>query len=120
MQKGKSFDEIAADAERLIRVWTANEDLALGDLTRAAFETKVTSFKTKRAAADSLRTQLTAAVNEVNTEATGIVDITNRARSVARGQFGPDSTQYEQLGGKRSSERKPPKRKGGAGTPKAS
>ena len=117
MPKGKSFDSIVADGDRLLRVWTDNQDLAMGSLTRQAFQTKLDGFKTKRAAADNLRTQLTAAVNEVNREASEIVDIANRSRSVARGQYGPDSTQYEQLGGTRASERKKPKRKSGGATP---
>jgi hypothetical protein len=117
MPKGKSFDTIVADAERLLRVWSDNADLAMGSLTRPAFQTKLDGFKTKRAAVDSLRTQLTAGVNDLNQEASEVVDISNRSRSVARGQYGPDSTQYEQLGGKRASERKKPKRKSAGGTP---
>jgi len=119
MPKGKSFDEIVADIERLIRVWTAKPELALAGLTRQDVSTKLADFKTKRAAVEDLRSQLTAAVNDLNKEATELVDIGNRGRSAGRGQFGPDSTEYEQLGGKRTSDRKPPKRKGGSGTPKS-
>jgi hypothetical protein len=118
MPKGKSFDDIVADIERLIRVWTAKPELTLAGLTREDVVAKLAGFKTKRAGVEDLRTQLTAGVNDINQEATELVDIGNRGRSAARGQFGPDSTEYEQLGGTRSSERKPPKRKGGAGTPK--
>jgi hypothetical protein len=118
MPKGKSFDEIIADGERLLRVWETNGDLAMGNLTKAQFKTMLDNFKAKRASVDSLRTQLTGEVNDLNTQGADILGATTRSRSVARGQYGPDSTQYEQLGGKRASERKPPKRKGGAGTPK--
>ena len=111
MPKGKSYDDIAFDAERLIRVWTDNDDFALGDVTLTPFKTRVAGFKTKRATVDDLRTQLTRAVNEVSDEAKAISAINTRALSGARAQYGPDSSQYEQLGGTRASERKPRKKK---------
>jgi len=111
MAKGKSFDDIQADAENLMRVWTANPKLSLGDETSAAFETRLSTFKTTRSTNADLRTQLTASTNDTNAQANAIQDIVVRARAAARGQFGPDSTQYEQLGGKRASERKPRKPK---------
>lgn len=107
MPKGKSFDEIVFDADRLIRVWTDNPDLSLGDVTRTSFEAQIAAFKTKRAAVEDLRTQLTRGVNEVNDEGGTIQSINTRALSGARAQFGPDSSVYEQLGGTRASERKP-------------
>ena len=118
----KSFDDILADADQLIRVWTANPTLSLGEVTLPLFQTKVTTFKGTRAHTEDLRTQLTQSVNEGNTQADEILNLTVRGRSGAKAQFGADSTQYEQLGGTRSSDRKPPKRKGGAGgsgTPKS-
>jgi hypothetical protein len=114
MAKGKSFDAILADAETLIRVWTANPTLSLGDVTRPAVEAKVAAFKTTRANADDLRTQLTKAVNDVNDQADELASITVRGRSGVRAQFGPDSAQYDQVGGTRASERKPRKLKGAA------
>lgn len=111
MPKGKSFDAILADAETLIRVWEANTTLSLGDVTLPAFKTMVATFKTTRANAEDLRTQLTKAVNDVNDQADGLASITVRGRSGVRAQFGPDSAQYDQVGGTRSSERKPRKKK---------
>ena len=119
MPRGKSFDEIVADAETLIRVWTENPDFNLGDVTLASLKTMFTTFKTTRANTDSLRTQLTKAVSDMNDQGGGISDICTRARSGARAQFGPNSTQYEQLGGTRASERKPRKKKADPGTPKS-
>ena len=118
---GKSFDEILAGADQLIRVWTANPTLSVGDVTLPMFQTKVTTFRTTRAHTEDLRTQLTQSVNDGNAQADEILDLTVRGRGGAKAQFGRDSTQYEQLGGTRSSDRKPPKRKspGGSGTPKS-
>jgi hypothetical protein len=111
MGKPTSFDDVQAEANQLLLVWNENSDLALGDLTEAQFKTMVDDFSTKRARVNDLRNQLTALVNGVNELGSQLTAIAVRARSVARGQYGPNSTQYEQLGGKRASERKPPKRK---------
>jgi len=43
--------------------------------------------------------------------------LVTRARSGIRSVFGPDSTQYEQAGGTRTSERKTPTRKPKTATP---
>ena len=109
--KGTSFDDINRQAEQLLRVWDENDDLALGDLTKAQFSALLTAFNINRANVDGMRTQLTRGVNDLNEKGNQIVAVTVRARSVARGQYGPDSTQYEQLGGTRTSDRKPRKKK---------
>src|SRR5260221_616779 len=114
MAKGKSFDAILADAETLIRVWTANPKLSLGDVTLPAVEAMVVKFKATRANADDLRTQLTKTVNDVNDQADALANITGRSRSGGRAQFWNDSAPYDQVGGTRASERKPRKKKGPA------
>jgi hypothetical protein len=115
MPKGKSFDAILADAETLIRVWEANDKLSLGDVTLPSLKAMVTAFKSTRANAEDLRTQLTKAVNDVNDQAKALLSIAVRGRSGVRAQFGSDSPQYDQVGGTRASERKPRKKK----TPKS-
>ena len=116
MAKSKSFDSVQDDGEALLRVWDENPSLSLGDITREQFRTMVTTFVAARATADNLRTQLTAAVNAVNDQSRTINDICVRGRAGAAAQFGKNSTQYEQLGAKRASERKPRKKKTGSGT----
>jgi len=111
MAKSRSFDDIQADAEKLLRVWAANSSLSLGDVTEPQFQTMLATFKTTRAHTEDLRTQLTASVNDTNSQASAIQDLVVRGRSGARAQFGADSTQYEQLGGTRASDRKPRKPK---------
>jgi hypothetical protein len=105
--KGSSFEDIQAQANQLSRVWSDNPELALGDLTEKQFGDMVKAFAAARTTVDDLRNQLTKAVNDLNAQGAEILAITVRARSVARGQFGPNSTQYEQLGGTRASDRKP-------------
>lgn len=111
MPKGKSFDEILFDAEQLIRVWADNDDFALGEVTLTSLQAQVAAFKARRASVEDLRTQLTRGVTEVNDQAKAIQAINTRALSGARAFYGPDSAQYEQLGGTRASERKPRKRR---------
>ena len=114
--KGSSFDDVQAQGNQLSRVWAENPELALGDLTQKQFGDMVKAFAAARTGVDDLRNQLTRAVNDLNGQAKDILGITVRARSVARGQFGPNSTQYEQLGGTRTSDRKPrTKKKKGSG-----
>ena len=111
MPRGKTFDGILFDAERLIRVWSENDDLALGELTLIAFQAQVANFKSTRASVEDLRTQLTRGINEVNDLAKAIQSVNTRALSGSRAQYGPNSSQYEQLGGVRASERKARKKK---------
>jgi len=109
--KGSSVEDIQAQANQLSRVWNDNPELALGDLTQKQFADMGKAFAVARTAVDDLRNQLTRAVNDLNAQGQEILAIAVRARSVARGQFGPNSTQYEQLGGTRSSDRKPRSKK---------
>jgi hypothetical protein len=101
-----SFDSIIADSEQIARVWEENPTFTLGEVTLASLQSKITSVRQKRDQVETLRTQLTALTNELNEETGVMANIITRARSGFRATYGPDSTQYEQSGGTRSSERK--------------
>lgn len=111
MPKSKSLDSIIAEAEQIARVWTENPTFAIGEPTLAQFQTMITELRTRRDETQTLRTQLTAAINDTNTRSEALNQIISRARSGFRAMYGPDSTQYEQAGGTRTSERKRPARK---------
>lgn len=111
MPRKNSVDEVIADGERIIRVWRENPTFTLGEITLTQLETKITGLRALRGQIETVRTQLTQLVNESNTSLADINNITTRARSGFRAMFGPDSSQYEQAGGTRSSERKRPTRK---------
>jgi hypothetical protein len=114
MARGKSIDEVLTEGEQIVRVWEANPTFSLGEVTRAAMQTMLDNLRTARTQTEDLRTQLTQRVNEANSKADELNSIVTRARSGFRAIYGPDSTQYEQAGGTRASERKPRKaRKGG-------
>jgi hypothetical protein len=111
MPKNKTIDAILAEAEQIARVWADNPTFSLGELTLAQLQSKITSLRAKRDHAQDLRTQLTAATNDTNTEGDDVSALITRARSGIRAVFGPDSNQYEQAGGTRQSERKRTARK---------
>jgi hypothetical protein len=115
MFRGKAIEGVLAEAEQIARVWTNNPDFAMSDVTLAQLQTKITDLRQKRVDTENLRTQLTEKVNDANGQAKALGQVITRARTGFRAFYGPDSTQYEQAGGKRASERKPrsSKKKGG-------
>jgi hypothetical protein len=108
MPKNITVDKVLADAERILRVWTENPTFSLGELTQAKFQALLEELRDKRNQTETLRTQLTALVNETNERGNALSDAVTRALSGVRAVFGPDSSQYEQAGGTRRSERKRP------------
>ena len=116
MASDKSFDKTIADGDQVTRVWEANSTLTLGDITLPGHKADVAELVSLRKHIKDLKTELTDLVNLGNARAKTIRKTVTRARSGARAIFGPDSSQYEQLGGTRESERKPTKRKNAAKT----
>lgn len=107
-----SPDAVIADSGQIARVWKENPTFTLGEITLTILQSKVTELQQKRNEIETLRTQLTALLNELNAKAAELANINTRARSGFRATFGPDSSQYEQAGGTRTSERKRPSKKG--------
>jgi hypothetical protein len=111
MPKNKTVDTVLAEAEQIARVWAANPTFSLGELTLAQLQEMIADLRAKREQTQQLRNQLTALINDTNTRRDAVSNIVTRARSGFRAVYGPNSTQYEQSGGTRSSERKRPTRK---------
>jgi hypothetical protein len=108
MVRKVSIDGTLTDAERILRVWAENPTFTIGELTQARFQALLDELRDKRNQTETLRTQLTALVNETNEKGNALSDAVTRALSGVRAVFGPDSSQYEQAGGTRRSERKRP------------
>jgi hypothetical protein len=106
-----SPDAVIADSEQIARVWTENPAFTLGEITPDVLQRKIADVRQKRNEIGMLRTQLTALTNELNAKTAELASINTRARSGFRATFGPDSSQYEQSGGTRTSERKRPSKK---------
>ena len=112
-----SFDSVIADSEQIARVWAENPTFTLGEVTLTSLQSKITDARQRRDQVESLRTQLTALTNELNEQTSEMASIVTRARSGFRAVYGPDSSQYEQAGGTRSSERKRPSSRKSSTTP---
>lgn len=111
MPRKSSIDDVIADGERIARVWRDNPTFTLGEITLAQLETMISDLRTLRGQVEEARTRLTQLVNQSNDKVAAISTVATRARSGFRATFGPDSSQYEQAGGTRASERKRPTRK---------
>ena len=54
--------------------------------------------------------------NRLDARESGLKDLNLRIQAAVKAQFGPDSSEYELVGGTRRSDRKKPKRKGSRGS----
>ena len=105
-----SADGVLQDATLIINAWTANPDYKLGDLTLEKFKTAFDGLGAASSAVDAKRTELTGLMNHRDEQAGAVHELVTRARSGFRAVYGPNSTQYEQAGGTRVSERRKPNR----------
>src|SRR5437899_5091034 len=110
-----SADTVLSDATGIEKVWKDNPDIKLGKNNEAvtleiyqAAKTAVSSLNVK---IEDARQDLTRLLNDRDDSALVLNGYNTRALSAFRGIFGPDSSEYEQAGGTRSSERKKPVRK---------
>jgi len=106
MARNRSLEDIIAEAERIVRVWEANPTFALGDVTLAKFKAEVDDLRDTRGQTEEARRKVTELVNTTNGKAVAVAGVTTRALSGIRAVYGPDSSQYEEAGGTRSSERR--------------
>ncbi|MDT7690005.1 MAG: hypothetical protein QOE46_2764 [Acidobacteriota bacterium] len=111
MAKGQSLDAVIAAAERIVRMWEANPTFSLGEVTLATFKASLEELRALKAHGEELRTQLATVTNNTDAKRAEVNSISTRAVSGVRAVFGPDSNQYEEVGGTRSSERKKPSTK---------
>ena len=113
-----SAEQALADSTGVAKVWTANPTMTLGkDDQKVALKDYQVSIKTVTDLNDEisdLRNQLTGLINNRDDAAGTLSGYNTRALSAIRGIFGPDSAEYDQAGGTRTSERKKPVRKNGA------
>jgi len=108
-------DQALEDSSGIAKVWKANPTLTLGkDEQKVALKDYQASIKAVTDLNDEiseLRSQLSGLMNNRDTAASTLSGYNTRALSAIRGIYGPDSTEYEQAVGTRTSERKKPVRK---------
>jgi hypothetical protein len=111
MAKGQSLDAVIGAAERIVRMWEANPTFSLGEITLATLKASLEELRTLKAQGEQLRTQLAMVTNNTDAKRADVNLVVTRAISGVRAVFGPDSNQYEEVGGTRLSERKRPSSK---------
>ena len=103
----------------MIRLWTANPEMKLKDVTLEQFQAEAARFDPLLATIAAKEDELTPLRNDRDDLIASLSDVVVRFRSGVRGFFGGDSTEYELAGGTRSSERKPYQRRAKSETLKA-
>ncbi|MGA9768352.1 MAG: hypothetical protein WBV94_04875 [Blastocatellia bacterium] len=81
------------------------------NLTLASYMAQINAFSAKLDTYNQMIAALDDMQNQVDDDETSLRELNKRMLSAAEAHFGPDSSQYEQAGGKRQSERKRPTRK---------
>jgi hypothetical protein len=103
---GRRIDEMLSEADQVVRVWTANPTFIMGDVTLQVFKDLVANMRLKGTQLDETRTALVRYIAETNDKIAEVKQMVTRARSGVKAAFGPDSVQYNQVGGTRLSDRK--------------
>jgi len=98
-------------ADKIVKVWEDNPTFSMGDVTVANFKAARKAVADADADAEAKRLELTPLLNVRDAKIAAMTELITRALSGIRSTFGPDSSQYEQAGGTRKSERKPAQRK---------
>ena len=109
-----SADKALTDSSSIEKVWKANSDLKLGKnpdtVALADYQASIKAVNDFNARIEELRSQLNGLLDNRDDAALELSGYNTRALSAIRGIFGPDSAEYDQAGGTRSSERKTPVR----------
>jgi hypothetical protein len=111
MPSNNTIGSVIAEGAKIVDVWTANPTFTLGPVTLELFKAQMAELQAAAASVESKRTELTGHINTRDAKSASVSELVTRARSGIRAAFGPDSTEYEQAGGTRRSERKSAKRK---------
>lgn len=104
----KTIDDVIADLEKILSVFILHEeqDFKIGDITRQSLATIIAGLRAKNAELEDAKALAARLVNEISVGLTDAGQIQTRGLSGIRAAFGPDSSEYEQAGGIRTSERK--------------
>src|SRR5690242_5330009 len=99
---------VIPQAQEIVGGWNqiATPVPAFGTLTVAALTADITAATTLESQITALEAQLTDKRNQRDALYAAVWDKSKRARNAVKGIYGDDSSQYELMGGTRSSERK--------------
>lgn len=111
MSTKAEITKLQQDGTQIRKVWTDNSDYKMGEVTLAKFITACDALRDAHNEVEAKKLELTALINEREAQATAVGDLIVRARSGFKSVYGLDSTQYQQAGGTRKSDRKRPVRR---------
>ncbi len=117
MPASTTVNAVLLDAQKIIETWNANPTFALNDITQKSFGDLQARAALLSETIEARRLELQGLINQRDDAVKSLQTAITRARSGFRAFFGPDSTQYDQAGGKRLSERKSPVRRFVSKTP---
>ncbi len=101
-----TISRLLIDSQKLVDTMTSNPGFSLGDLGLSQLieaQNRATKLSEQ---VEAKRVEMVGLANERDTAASTLRDMATRLRSGIRAFYGPDSSQYEQAGGVRNSERK--------------
>ena len=99
---------------RLAGLKAINPKANLGaNLTEEIYTAKIESLSNRLDGYNTMLSELDEEQNEVNREESETADLSRRILSAGEAQYGPDSNEYEMLGGTRTSDRKKQTKKSG-------
>jgi hypothetical protein len=114
MARTKRKSAVLEAASKRLAGLKAIQNANLGpNLTEAIFAAKITSLSNRLDAYNTLLSRLDEELNELEREEAETAELSRRILSAGEAQFGPDSNEYEMLGGTRTSDRKKPGKKSG-------
>jgi len=110
MSKNITENNLVADAKSVLKFWEEHPEINLNETTSAQFKKAQAAFQkiTDEIAHEEIA--LSAKMTERDQLAKNVRMAISRLRSGVRAYFGPDSKEYEQVGGTRSSTKKRPVR----------
>jgi len=103
--------EVRSDVENILKVWTANPEFKLKDVTLESFKAVAERFEGALTEIARHEEELKPLRNDRDDLAEKLNGLCTRTRAGIKGYFGENSTEYEAAGGTRSSERKKTGRK---------
>ena|ERR1035437_5156955 len=105
-EPGFHLGDVEAQAAQVLKVWKANRDFRMKDATYQDFEATHGGFKRVLKDIEAKNRELGVLRKARDKAESELSNLCTRARSGVRGYFGPDSSQYEQVGGTPTSKRK--------------
>ncbi len=99
-----NVQEVKDNVGAILKVWKANPDFKLKDLTVESLQQDADAFEAALNALQQKEDELTPLRNQRDDLGARINAACTRARTGIKGYFGDNSTEYEQAGGTRSSE----------------